>query len=485
MIGPKRTVHRANADYIRREKLVAKLLTRVITELKRQSNVPLTNAVADEARKILEQRWTEAGDCFTEADLRRVCQEVRSNLNLGTRTQSVNDVRQNENQDFRALTPQTEAPLSVSQARDLKEMLHNTTRRQRQMMADAEWIQAADLDRRAAVEGKAHDRIEHKNHIETQKAILDAQLQEHLLQQEQDRQNKLRTLRESTMQIEEHRRLLQKEKQEQHEKAERERRIRENQQRENEELRQRQRQEELDAQLRQQLVVQEELRKQREKEAERKRKEKEEWSKVLQDNQEKLREKERQKERAREEDLRYQRIYAESVEKQERERAEALRRKEERAKYFGSLAQGVAQLFLAKEQDQTAKIDAVYQEQLRRSLEDENNRKVAQKNRQKDCLRVQTEQIAERKRLDELAKEEERRLAEELRQQAEEAARVEEVKKRAAKEEARRVEGFLSTQLQMAHFKETRPVETSIARPPSVAASMFTPSKLTPTPKLQ
>lgn len=344
------------------------------------------------------------------------------------------------------------------------------------MMADAEWIQAADEDRKAAVEGKFNDRLQHKNHVHQQKSVLDAQLDEHRKQQEEARQTKLRLLNESNSQIEEHRRLIQRERQTQHEKAERERAIRENQQRENEEARMRQKQEELDSQLRQQLLVQEELRKQREREAERKRKEKEEWTKVLDENKEKLREKERQKDLMREEDLRYQRMYAESVEKQERERAEAIQRKEERAKYFGGLAQGVAQLFLQKEQDQSSKIEAVYQEQLRRSLQDENNRKVALKDRQRECLRVQTEQIAERKRLDEIAKNEEKILAQELKRQSEEAARVEEAKKRAQREEARRVEGFLSTQLQMAHFKETRPVETSIARPPSVAASMFSPS---------
>ena len=76
-----------------------------------------------------------------------------------------------------------------------------------------------------------------------------------------------------------------------------------------------------------------------------------------------------------------------------------------------------------------------------------------------------------------------RLAAEAMTAQAQEAARQEAPRKSAAKGEAARLKEFLTTQVQLQHFRETRPLETSITRPESRAATMFSPSRYTPSPK--
>lgn len=467
-----------NRSDIRREKLMSKLLARVASELGRL-RIPVTSLVIDEARAALTVKWSEHGGSLSDSDLRTVVQSLkasqRSATAMDTRATTLPDIMQLN----RAATPAADRRAASEAPADASALLLQTTKKQRQMLADREWIEAAQRDRVNGVEGKKQEKLHHLDVMRQQKDILDAQMEERRRQQEAERQAKLRQQQEMDEAIALARKMTRDEQLQALTKAQRERDYREKQQRELDAERERQREEEHNEQLRIVMLNQEELRRQKEAELLRKLHGKEEWKKTLEDNQRKLNEKEQEKEKIKELDRHYQRLYVEAQEKQERERSDAKRRKEERAAYFAKLASGVAQQFQAKEQDQTTKIEAEYQRQLQRAVEDEQERQRRQKQRLQQCLEVQQQQIAERKRKEEEEKNEARRYAQNLRKQAQETLAAEEARKHAARQEAMRTKDFLSTQLQLSYYKETRPLETSIARPPSVAATMYSPSRYT------
>jgi hypothetical protein len=466
----------------RKERLMQKLLSRVAAAL-HAHQVPLTADVMDQARAALEAQWNDHHGNLTERDLKSVVQRLRS----GRRSQSVMDTPSlpqiRTGGEPKATTPPHAG--EVDEDSQLQKVLHSTSRRQRQMMADADWIRAAEEDHRLAMENKLRDKENHLHAMMNQKNTLDNQMAERAAAKERERQEKERQQREMNEQIELHRQLTRREQQEAMEKALRERNFREAQQREVELARERQRVEEHNEQVRQYIRTQEELRQQREQELSAKKQSMEEWKRVISENQRKLAEKERQKEEMRESDRKYQEEYIQSQLKRERDREEAKRQREQRAEKFVKLAEGVAAMFAAKEQDQSSKIEAEYQKQLQRTLEDEQERKMRNKMRLQECLRVQTEQIESRKRKEAEEKDEARRFAEGLRRQAEELRKSEDAKKLVAKQEALRMKEFLGTQLQMSHYKETKPLETSITRPISVATTMFSPSRFEGTPKLK
>lgn len=465
---------KAKNDTLRNEKLMSKLLSRVAAELGRL-RINVTSEIIDDARSSLINKWEEHGGRLSDADVRQVVKSLKRGQG---RSQSALDAPTIPDLPpvHRAATPSLH---QVTQDDTQGVLLLHTTKKQRLMMADREWIDAAQRDRSDGIEGKQREKIHHIEVMQNQKQILDRQMEERRRQQEEARQEKARRQQEMTDTIARTKELERQEHLAALRKAQREREFREKQQLEIDAERERQRLAEHNEQVRLVAKNQDELRRQKELDQARKIREQEEWKKTVEDNQMKLAEKERERERIREIDREYQRKYVEAQEKQERERAEAKKRKESRAAYFQKLASGVAQMFMAKEQDQSSKIEAEYQAQLKRSLEDERERTRRGKMRLQQCLEMQQQQIAEKKQREADEKEELRRYAESLRMQAREATAAEDARRHAHKVEAMRTKEFLSTQLQMAHFKETRPMETSIARPASRAATMYSPSRFT------
>lgn len=270
-----------------------------------------------------------------------------------------------------------------------------------------------------------------------------------------------------------HKQLTQKEQQDARNKALEERRIREKQHQEASEARERARQAEYDEQMRRLMIINEQQRAQKEADLDSKRRKQAEWRDVLHQNEERTRDKIIQKENEKAEDREYQRKYKENQERLEAERQAFYARKDARQKHYLNLADRVAQQYNAKDKGHLDKIQSEYDAQLRNELEDEANRKRLNKQRMTDCLNYQQSQIAEKNRQEEQRKADERRQAEEMRQQILDNQRQEQARKMAQHQEHLRMRQFLNTQLQMAHYKETQEPETSIMRPPHVAANMF------------
>jgi hypothetical protein len=380
----------------------------------------------------------------------------------------------------RAATP---AESFGSQQSPTREMLLNTSKRQRQMLADAKWIEQAEDDREQGFLRRKEEKQKETDRQRRQREALQSQLDEH----DRDRQAAARARRKAqddmTQAILDNRNATMQEKRDAFNRAQREKDFREKQVGEMEQQRENQRSQEHNEQVRHMMMLQQELQRQRAAEAEQKATEKAEWKKVLSENEERLREKAMAKERTRAEDRRYQREYEENLDRVERERAEARARKEARAAKFQQMANVVAEKHLKKVQNVDDKIEAEYDEQQRRSLEDERNRRLRAKQRILETHEVIQNQLAEKEAEKARRKAEERRLAEALAEQAEEAARQERARKAAMRSEAARMKQFLSTQLQLQHFRETRPLETSITRPESRGTTMYTPSRYTPSPK--
>lgn len=460
---------------IRHEKLMAKLLSRIAAELGRL-RITVTSEIIDDARESLLNKWQQHGGSLSDADIRQV---VKSLKTQSGRSQSAFDAPKQPLPELPAVHRAVTPSVQHAAVEEREPLLLHTTKKQRLMLADKEWIDAAARDRTDGVEGKKREKMHHLEVMHNQKSILDRQMDERRRQQDEAEQAKIRRQQEMNDIIAHTKELERQENLAALRKAQKERDFREKQQREIDAERERQRIEEHNEQIRFVAKNQDELRRQKEADQNRKTREQEEWKKTVADNQLKLLEKEREREKTREIDREYQRQYVEAQEKQERERAEAKQRKETRAAYFQKLAGGVAQLFMAKEQDLSSKIESEYQAQLQRSLDDERERTRKGKMRLQQCLETQQRQISEKKLREAQEKEDLRRYARALQAQAQEANEIEQSRKRAQKIEAIRTKEFLSTQLQMAHFKETKPLETSIARPPSTAATMYSPSRYT------
>jgi len=154
--------------------------------------------------------------------------------------------------------------------------------------------------------------------------------------------------------------------------------------------------------------------------------------------------------------------------------------------YFGKLATQASAGAVKKEMDLGNKIEMEYREQLRRSLEDEQNRKMTLKRKLEETNRTRDRQCAEKREAAEEERRQSRLLAEAMREEAAQAAYQEKCRKLAQRNEAQRMREFLNTQLQMMHYKEARPLETSIMRPPTAAKHMYSPvrqlAERTPSP---
>lgn len=486
---------RGGSEAVRKDKLMSKLLLRVVDILKSRGEEPASD-ILDAARKELDARWQEHhGTGMPEKELRAIVANLRrAKSSLAGPAPAAPDIQRPTSTVLPDAAPpqkpdkeSKEAPedASTSQAPSrMKELLMSTTHRQRQMMADAEWIRAAEEDRVGGMVRKKEERQNRSNAMNKQKDLLDQQRAEHDRQKEEDRQHRLRMQREMDEHIEEHRRLTFQERQEAFDKSTKEKRFREDQQKQLDQQREKQRQDEHEQQVREYMMAKQELQRQRDLEMERKREEKSEWRRMLQDNQERLREKAAQKEREREIDRNFQKQAADSMDRQERERAEAKARKQARAEHFKKLADGVATMFERKQQDLGSKIEAEYQEQLRREQQDERDRRQRNKQRTQETQEMLRQQCAEKKRQEEKERDEARAFAQYIRDQQKEAQHQEECRRQAARAEAQRMKEFLNTQLQLNHFKETKPLETSITRPESRARTMFSPSRYTPSPTL-
>lgn len=468
---------------------MAKLLVRIAKEIEKQG-VKITPPVMDDAQRALEEFWSIHGGSLSEKELMKIVFEVSSKPNVEKRSFSALEAPRKA-QSFEAATSKVEElPKNDSRTdssvgeevtpQNLRNLLMSTTRKQRQMMAESDWIQAAEQDRRDGIEKKKLEKLDHLKAVGTQKTVLDMQLREHERRKEEERLERLRIQNEVSEGIRHHQELTRKEREDAHLKSTKEKMFRELQQRQTDQLREAQRLEELREQARQTELAQQELILAKENERKKKLQEKAEWEKVLEDNRKKLDEKRYLKEVQKESDRQFQRDANAQMEKQERERAEAKAKKEARSAVFESLATVVAKQMMGKQQDFSSKIEAEFQEQLRRSVEDEQNRKCRLKSMNRETQEVLNSQIAEKKRRDEEAREQDRRLAEELKEQARISFEKDECRRLAAKAEAQRMKDFLSTQLQLQHFRETKPLETSITRPLSRAKTMLSPSRYTP-----
>ncbi len=489
------SLSRLSQDDIRHDKLLSKILVRIVSELKNRGVEP-TADMMDAARRRVEAEWSGS---MSERQIKSIAAEVQRAFGGRSKTAmdsnkaaNGSDGHQAESKPQRAATPPPQnAPPQFSPGPDSEQnsearaLLRNTTRREREALANAEWIAAAERDRIAGIEGRKNDKLNNFKQMMRQKALFDAQMEEHRQEQERERQRALQRQKEMDEHVANHRYLTRKEKQDAFDKAMKEKKFREAQQQELERQREEARTNEHNEQVKQCMMAREELEKARQAELQRKADERKEWERVLRDNQERLHSKAMNKEREREEDRLFQKNYADQLDRQERERAEAFARKEARARYFQQLADGVASKFMAKEQDLTSKIEAEYNQQLQRALEDERNRKNRLKARTEDCQSTIKRQMQEHEDEKRREREEAKRQADALAAQIAEAKHQEECRRLAGKQEAQRLKEFLATQLQMQHFREARPLETSITRPASRANTMFSPSRYQPSPKPQ
>jgi len=176
------------------------------------------------------------------------------------------------------------------------------------------------------------------------------------------------------------------------------------------------------------------------------------------------------------------RQYAENLEKQDRARAEQWARKQARAQAIGQLAQIVAGHHMKKEMDLNSKIEAEFNEQTRRSIEDEQNRKERNRQRSVDTQKTLQDQMDLKRHQEQRERDEAVRLAAAMRDQELQERQEEANRRLAARMEAKRLNDFLNTQLQLQHHRETKPVETSITRPQSCAKKMLSPTRYRPTP---
>lgn len=441
-------------------KIRSLLLQRVLVEVK-NAGLEVSETVVDAAGKELDKRLShlKKGQAFSEKEVRIIAKIVGRPRSP---PKALAPVVAHQHEPPRA--PTSTETCTVEQA-SIVSLRNNTTKRQRQILADDEWAKAAAADKMNAVNARISEKDKKIKATMEQKRQLDEQKEE--MQRRRDEESRLRKQmkQEVDEQIVNSRIASRKEKEDAHIKAMKEKRYREDRQASIDVERERLRRHDLEDQVKQCEVQQNESRRRREEESRHRVEQKEEWKKVLLGNEGKLKERERDKERERETDRMFQRKYAENDTKVERERSEAMNRKVVRQQYFQSLADGVAAMFLSKEQDFTSKVDAEYEQQLLRQVIDENNRKIRHKACLQDCLSSQKKQIEERKRLADQVKLEERNFANTLREQSQQAVENEAARRHAARSEAQKMREFLNSQLQMAHFKETRPLETSIAKP--------------------
>lgn len=509
--GTASAVPSSRANPIRSDKLLSKILHRIVAALEARRVTPTPDMI-DFARSEINRLLRDSGsEPVGERQLQNIVRDVidqqkRSKTALSGPTGAVLStsadvaraqrlpalsapaaaVNESEPSDAApsgaALPPAAAAAASSSHesVQRAKALLMNTSKKQRQMLADEEFARAAAEDRAKGIAGRVDDRHQHMLAMKRQRAILDSQIEEHECKANQERVEAMRRQKEMDEHIANHRALTRQEHQEAFDKAMREKQVREDQQRQAETERERQRTEEHNDQVRQCMMIREELAKQRREDLERKLREKAEWKKVLEDNEMRLQEKLRKKEVEREVDQKFQREYAESLDRVERQRAEVRAKKDARAQHFGKLADNVIQSFNRKQAEVGNKIEMEYQEQVRRTIEDENNRKQRNKERLLDCQETRRRQIAEKEVRETEEREEERRRAEALRLQNLEAQRQEDARRQAARDEAQRLKQFLNTQLQLQHFRETRPLMTSITRPESRARSMYSPQRYSP-----
>lgn len=475
-----------------------KMMKRIEVLLRRDvGNKQPTPDQLDQAYVLLMTR-VQLGP-IAEKDLRAIAAQVSSQKaqpQLGGHSSAVNQPPTPPADDYRCQPPTqhtsanaTPAPatpipqgtissLSTRGDDDATTLIANTSKKQRKILADREWSKKVEEDR---VNGRlmaVKDKEDHFQRMMAQRKTLDQQKAE--IDAYRAEQARLRQLQKEQMDehIAEAQFLTKKEKEEAHNKAVADKKFRERQQREADEERMRQREQERQDQLRQVLMFQEEERKQRDAERQAKLDKQAEWKRNLEDNERKLKEKAEAKVHEREEDREYQRRYAENQIRLEKEREDTYARKADRQRKFQSLADVVAKQFEAKEQNLNSKIDEEYQQQLDRNISDERSRKQREKERTRDCLNFQQQQLAEKRRQQEAEREEGRRIAERVRQEIELNHQQELAQKIASRQEAARMRQFLDTQLQMAHYKETQQPETSIMRPPEVAANMYSTARV-------
>jgi hypothetical protein len=458
--------------------LMPKLLERAVQEARRHGVVVDADFV-DHARTTI-LRKLESGN-IADRDFSEIVRSsgVRradtADLPQAPAEKRRNDVAQPAAvNDF--LSSQTPEP-SASQ------LLLNTTKRQRQLLADHKWIQQAEDDRDAAAVRRVQERQGRWDHHKQQRSALDTQLDEHNLQHAAEMAARRKAQDDMTQAVSDAREEMRKERETAFQKAQREKAFRERQVKENEDARERQRVQEHNDQIRHMMLIQQEVQRQRDEEAAARSRQKSEWQKVLRENDTRLAEKAHARERQLAEDREFQRNYAENLDRQERERAEARARKEARAATFQQMANVVAQMHAKKVQNVDDKIQNEFEEQQRRSMEDERQRRLRAKQRIMETHVVLDQQQHEKNELKRQEREAARQAADAMAAQAQEAARQEAARKHAAKLEAARLKEFLTTQLQLQHFRETRPLETSIARPESRATTMFSPSRYSPSPK--
>jgi hypothetical protein len=492
MFAAKSKDHSVARRRLQDDALLSKLMTRIVQECRR-SGVEASAPLMDEAQAILKSRLARGS--LSDRDLRSIVRQIS-----GCRAESatpdptydaqLHEVapasKQQPKQTRADEAPTAAHPIAASPAPSSipSELLLNTTKRQRQLLADAEWIKQAEEDR---VQGAMKRKNEREHRTERQRAqrnALNEQLSEHERQKRAAAEARRKAQDDMTQAIRDAQEEARRERQEAMMKAEREKEFRERQANEMERAREEQRIQEHNDQVRHMMMTQQEIQRQRDEEAAAKLREKEEWKQVLSANEQRLLDKARKKDAERAEDRRFQKEYEDNLDRQERERAEAKARKEARAATFQQMANVVATMHAKKVQNVDDKIEAEFQEQQQRSLEDERQRRLRAKQRIAETHEVLKEQQHMKDLEKQREKEDAKRLAQAMKEQADEAARQERARKAAAKAEAARMKDFLTTQLQLQHFRETRPPQTSIARPESRGKTMYSPSRYTPSPTL-
>ncbi len=334
------------------------------------------------------------------------------------------------------------------------------------MMADAQFLETCEEDRRKAEEFRKQQQIKEAK----RKGDLRDGLEKQLRQQQIERETKRLRLKQEQEEMDQIvagvRQREEDERRAEKERAQRQKDFQEAQQAENLRLAEQRKKQEREEQLRQVAVVEAAQREARDKEIAKKTEQKSQWQqRVLEDNVHRFHDRKRERAEKIAADRETIRQMNERFDADERTRAEAKARKEARRDYFGKLASAVAANVQSKDQQHLDKIDREAERQEEQDLLEKQRRLAASKQRAADTKQMLQLQKQEREKQKEAEARETELLAAAVRAQAEAEKERQKQEKDRQRELAAKQREFLDSQIQAQFMRETQPMETSIMRP--------------------
>jgi hypothetical protein len=464
----------------RRAALVEKLLLQVESRLRIRGVAP-TQALLDEAAAQLRSEWDATGT-LQERSVADVTRRVAQKSLSQRATPVVGNVAPFSGPDAGAQAPliavQARAAASTPKVTELPpivtpELVQNTSKRQRQILRDREWFEAAENDRRMGIAGRIQDRTSRVDAMSAQRRRLDEQLDEERRNKEAAAQERLRQRDAMTAAIEQEREHRRQEQEADRQRARAEGEFRMRQQRDAIQRRQDERNADRADQLRSCMLIQQEQEQARLAEREARTQQRADWERAQRENARDQEQRKARKDREREEDRDFQRRHAESLEQQDQQRAAVAQKKAERREALLKMADAVASQVHERESRWNDKVDSEWKSQMEADRDEMRQRKLDNRSKAIDTQN----QVAEQQRQQAEAKrrqaEEDRRIADAMREQERLEREHKLQQKRDALEGGKKFREFLDSQVQLAHFKETQQPETSIMRPPHIAATMY------------